>query len=662
MPASETESRRASLGKSDLGWSDGAAVLLLFLLAFLPYANTLIAGFVYDDYPQLVDNPYVQSFSHLREIFASNVWSFQGAQGTTNYYRPLMTFGYLLCYKLFGPLPFGFHLVNVSLHAAVVCLLFFLTRRLFGSARIAFLAAALFALHPIHTESVAWIAGVTDLELTFFYLLTFWFFLRLGDPDRHNSLFRYTLLTATYLLALLAKEQALTLPLLATLYEHFYRDDRHKTLTSQKLSRYGALWLMAAAYLLFRALFLGGLAPVLQRPGLSWSETILSALSLIAAYLWKLIWPVQLSAFYVFHKSTSLTDPRVITGICVVILCGALFCFLWKRARPPSFALLWLFVTLAPVLNARWMAANVFAERYLYLPSVGFCWLVAWGAAWLWQATPAQPPIRRRALAGSLFLIAALFLVRTVTRNLDWRDDMTLYTHTLQVSPDASFIRANLGTVYWRQGDASAAEREWQQALRQNPKNVVTLNNLGLLCTEQARLSEAVDYLNRAIALKPTYAHAHINLGITYQAMSQPDRALAEFRTAVALAPLNTDARYQLGKFLFEAGQLDEAREHFLRSVEASPTGEALRHLGEIQLRQGYREQAETFFRQALELEPFDARVHLRLGQIYAATGRTAEAAREFEAVLTTDPANAEAREALGMAPAAAPNPSLSRP
>src|SRR3970040_2197254 len=130
MPASETQPRSPLLAKSDLGWPDGAAVLLLFLLAFLPYANTLIAGFVYDDYPQLVDNPYVQSFSHLREIFATNVWSFQGAQGTTNYYRPLMTFGYLLCYKVFGLLPFGFHLVNVVLHSAVVCLLFFLTRRL----------------------------------------------------------------------------------------------------------------------------------------------------------------------------------------------------------------------------------------------------------------------------------------------------------------------------------------------------------------------------------------------------------------------------------------------------------------------------------------------------------------------------------------------------
>ena len=662
MPERETEPRSASLGKSDLGWSDGVVVLLLFLLAFLPYSNTLLAGFVYDDYPQLVDNPYVQSFSHLREIFATNVWSFQGAQGTTNYYRPLMTFGYLLCYKVFGLLPFGFHLVNVVLHAAVVCLLFFLTRRLFASGRVAFFAAALFALHPIHTESVAWVAAVTDIELTFFYLLTFWFFLPLGDPVHRRRLICYVLLIASYLLALLSKEQALTLPLLATFYEHFFRGDRLETPTSRKLWRYGPLWLMAAAYLVFRSLFLGGLAPVIHRPALSWVESILSALSLIATYLWKLIWPVQLSAFYVFQKSSSLADVRVLAGLGVIVLCVGLFCYLWKRARPASFALLWLFVTLAPVLNARWMAANVFAERYLYLPSVAFCWLAAWGAVWLWQATPALPLIQRRVLAGACLLVATLFTIRTVTRNRDWRDEMTLYSQTLQVAPEAHLIRTNLGTVYWRQGDAVSAEREWQRVLRHRPENVVTLNNLGLLCTQQGRFSEAVDYLNRAIALKPTYANAHITLGMTYQAMSQPDRALAEFRTAVSLAPLNTEARNQLGKFLFEAGQIDEAREHFLRSIEAGPSGEALRHLGEIQLRQGFRDQAETSFRQALELEPFYARVHLRLGQIYAATGRAAEASREFEAVLTTDPNNTEARAALGKAPAGAPVPSSSRP
>src|SRR6266478_8868778 len=154
--------------------------LVLFLLACLPYANTLLGSFVYDDHYQVVENPYVHSFRYLPKIFGTTVWSFQGAQGTTNYFRPMMSFGYLFFYQIAGPVPFSFHLANIVLHALVVLLVFCVLRRLSGE-RIALIAAGLFALHPIHTESVAWIAGVTDLELDLFYLLAFLFYLRLGD-------------------------------------------------------------------------------------------------------------------------------------------------------------------------------------------------------------------------------------------------------------------------------------------------------------------------------------------------------------------------------------------------------------------------------------------------------------------------------------------------
>src|SRR5580704_1382497 len=151
---------------------EAVTFLILFLLAFLPYANTLMNSFVYDDSFQVVENPYVHSFHYLRQIFTTNVWSFQGAQGITNYYRPLMTLGYMLSYQIAGAVPFSFHLANLLLHAVVVWLVFCFLRRLSGE-RVALVAAGLFALHPIHTESVAWIAGVTDLELAVFYILTF---------------------------------------------------------------------------------------------------------------------------------------------------------------------------------------------------------------------------------------------------------------------------------------------------------------------------------------------------------------------------------------------------------------------------------------------------------------------------------------------------------
>jgi len=137
------------------GDRDATVFLILILLASLPYVNSLANSFVYDDRQQVLENPYVHSFRYLGRIFGSTVWSFEGAQGVTNYYRPLMTFAYLIGYKIYGRIPFGFHLMNLALHVAVVLLVFLLTERLFHDRLISLIASGLFALHPIHTESLA---------------------------------------------------------------------------------------------------------------------------------------------------------------------------------------------------------------------------------------------------------------------------------------------------------------------------------------------------------------------------------------------------------------------------------------------------------------------------------------------------------------------------
>lgn len=631
--------------RADSRKTEALVALALLLLALLPYANTLRNGFVYDDFPQLVENPYVRNFHHLREIFTTTVWSFQGAQGVTNYYRPLMTLGYLLCYQAFGPLPFGFHLANISLHAAVVLLLFFLTRRMLGDARLAFVAAALFALHPVHAESVAWVAGVTDIELTYSYLLTFYLFLGLERKPGAPAIGSLAALSACFLLTLFSKEQALTLPALATLYEHVYRADRAVTPLRVKLTRYGLLWLLAAGYLIFRARVLGGVAPVLQRPGLTWSGAIVSVFALVAQYTWKLLWPVHLSAFYVFRKS-SLADPHVWAGLAIVLLSLWLFLKLWCEAKLLSFALLWMAFTLVPVLNARWMAANVFAERYLYLPSVGFCWLVAWLGTLAWNArTPS--PAQRRAAAAVLCVVGALYATRTIARNLDWRSDEILMLRTLESSPDANLIRANLGAIYWNRGDVAAAEREWLAALAVGPNNVVTLNNLGLLRTHQKRYQESLGFFQRAIRQRPDYMLAHLNLGDAYLQMGRIDDAEREFRLSVRLSPLNVVARNRLGKYFFDTGRWAEAQEQYESSLEVAPTTEACDRLGDLHERHGEADRAARLFEQAAALDRFDSHAHFGLGRIYAGQGRTADAIREHEAGLVTDPNNAEALAAL---------------
>lgn len=612
-------------------------IALLLLLAILPYLNTLTNAFVYDDGKQIIENPYIRSWKYLPEIFGSNVWSFLGAAGVTNHYRPLMTLSYLVCYQVFGLLPFGFHLVNLLFHAGVVWLVFRVSKQLFGNAMLAFIAAAMFALHPIHTESVAWVAGITDLQLSFFYLLTFSIYLSAGSSAAGNGWRTRTAMAASLVLSLFSKEPAVTLPFLATVYEHGYREDRASTTFRQKLDRYWLLWGLAFAYIVFRVWLLGSIAPVTRRVAVSWPEAFLSGFSLAAQYVWKLLWPLELCAHYVFRKSDSLADPRVLAGIAVFALAGVLFVFLWRRQRTVTFALIWFLATLAPALNARWMAANVFAERYLYLPSVGFCWLVAWAWWRVWEDSTTRPALRR-AFVACLGLLALFYGARTIVRNRDWRDEVTLYAQTLRVSPDAYLIRTNLGTVYWNRGDRTAAVREWQAALAYNPDDVILLNNLGLAHAREKQFGDAARLFHRAIQVRPEYAEPYFNLGRMYEQMGRAEDAQREYSAAVRVAPLHAGARNRLGLLLLASGQLDEAQEQFGRSLAAEPTAAAYTGFGTVLFRRGNFSAAESSFRNAIALDAFDATAYEGLGNLYAATERPAEALRAYDRALELNP------------------------
>jgi len=491
------------------------------------------------------------------------------------------------------------------------------------------------------------VAAVTDLELTIFYLLTFWCFLHVARLGGGRSDRAQLAMAGSFVLALVSKEQALTLPFLATAYEHFYRDDRAETTLVQKFWRYGFLWMLGAAYLLFRVRFFGSLAPVLQISNLTWYQTALSAVTLVGQYCAKLLWPVHLCAFYVFRRSTTFLDPRFLAGLAVMIIGAVLFAVLWRRARVASYALLWFLVTLGPVLNPRWMAANVFAERYLYLPSVGFCWLVAWGWVKLWERAAQQPPLKRQVLVAALSLVAALYVIRAVTRNPDWHDDVRLYTVTLASSPNSYHIRNNLGTVYWRQGRIDAAEQEWRKALELSPRNVIFINNLGLVFAHRKQYADATAYFQRSMRYKPNYTDAHLNLGNVYEELGQHADAELQFRAAVALSPLNVDARNKLGKLYLDSGRLREAEEQFRRSVASEPNWTAYAGLGDIYVRWNDGARAEQSYRRALELQPYESRVHFSLGAFYVSAGRGAEAIREYQMGLETDPANPEARASL---------------
>ena len=618
--------------------------LILAALALLPYLATLRNGFVYDDFDQVLANPYLRNFHHLREIFTSSVWSFMGDfRGASNYYRPVMSLGYLFCYQVFGPHALGFHLANLLANVGVVLLVFLITLRMFRSPAVALATACIFALHPIHSEAVDWIAAVTELELALFYLLTFGFFLVSARAAGKCSPPLQIAMAGSFVFALLSKEQALTLPVLAALYEHFFREDRAETTKVQKFRRYSALWLLAAIYLVLRARYLGGFAPSLDRPGFGTEDMVISALALIGRYCWKLVWPAELCAYYVFPTNVAALYPWALGGVVALAICTLAFVVLRKSNRQAAFGAVWLLVTLAPVLNVRWMTSNPFAERYLYLSSVGFCWMVGWAGVQGWNSLSARGSRWRIALPLAAGLIATLWVLRIVTRNRDWRDNLTFYTATLAVSPDAYYIHNNLGTVYWAQGNVPAAEKEWRTALRLAPASEYALHNLGLAANAEKHYREAEDLFLRALAIRPNYSDAHLDLGKTYEATGRLQEAETQLRAAENLSPLSVRAHNALSEFYFDRRQLRESEAEARRSVEIESTPQGDWDLGLVEWLQGNRRGAERAFLDAAVLSPSDSRAHFMLGLFYMDSSRTADAIREYRAGLELDPTNADA-------------------
>lgn len=624
---------------------ESVSVIALLILALGCYANTLLNAFVYDDELQILQNPYIKSWHYLGAIFRTNVWSFIGAAGDTNYYRPMMTLTYLVLWKVFGNTPLGFHLLNILLNALVVACVYYVGRELFQSHWTAFVAAAIFAVHPVHTEAVAWIASVPDLEATLFGLLAFYAYVK--GPEINWK--RQATIVICLLAALLAKEPALMLTPLLIYYEHFVREDRRQTGFATKVKRYLPACLAASGYVILRISFLGKLAPVLQHAKISWPQAFYSGFALVADYTRLMFWPATLSAFHVFHASNSIAEPRVLAGIGIVAACGVLVSLLHKRAPVAAFCIVWAAITLAPVLNARWMAANVLTERYLYLPSVGICWLAGWAAKRVWDflGTLGQ---RRMVLRAGMTVVGVVLLslcvAKTLARNRVWNNDRTLYTETVKTDPDSFVMHMNLGVAYFST-DLNASEKELLRALELRPDSTNVLNALGCVYLQQGRYAESEATFQRAIAAKPNWTDPHFNYGRLLKKMGKNDEALAQFRTAVEAAPVNATARLYLAQELGERGQYAEAEAQYRASIQLSPSLVAEGNLAGILLHSGRDTEAASLLWQIAKEYPLDSLTHLRLGQLLEKQDRRQEAKKEYEATLLTDPQNAEARSAI---------------
>ena len=611
-------------------------VAALVFISLGVYANCLSNSFVSDDDFQVLANKTITDTKFIPQLFTSNVWSFAQSD-QTNYYRPLFMLLYMGEYFLFGFDPFGWHCVNLAAHIAALLAAYFLARAL-GGERLAFVAGVLFALHPIHVEAVVWVAVLTDLVcgLALFAGALAFHRAREGVAPRRNLL----LAALAFAAGLLTKETALVFPALLVAYEFLYR--RASPLEILRgWKRYTAFAAVLLAYLPARLHALGGkFAPSSGAHfQLTPWEMGLSVPALLAQYVGALFWPVNLNYYHPFAPVRSVSWQTVVGALLAVALVAVMFRL---RARAPllAFSAAWFVLTLAPVLSISNVGENVFTERYLYIPSLGFCVALAWG--WLAAYERASQPQARVALAAALTALCIVSAAIIVRRNPDWKDDITLFTRTAQQSPNSATIQMNLGYIWSLHGRDDLAMDYYQRSLALDPNRALTHNNFGNSLTNRGRYDEAIVHLKRATELKPDYHNAWLNLGLVYAAKQEWPAAILHYRRGIEIRENFPEAWTALGLACWNSGQPQEAIAAYRQALSFNPDYlEALINLASGLSETGAGDEAIAHLQHALQISPQGPHasvIHFNLGVNYERKQQFRAALGEYERSYAANP------------------------
>jgi Tfp pilus assembly protein PilF len=543
-----------------------AASVLVILVSAAAYAATLGYDLVWDDTLLIQQSWRLHHWKDLPSLLTSHFWA--EVEEVSHYYRPLITLTFFLDMQLWGLDPFGFHLTNVLAHVAVTLAVLAVARRTLGGELAAAICALVFALHPLHTESVSFVSGRTDVIATLFFLLALLAYDRARDRALH-VLSGWSL--GAYLLALLAKEVAITLPAILMLWDLLVRRDlRDRRAIGRAAARYAAYGAVAGLYLGLRMFALGGLA---DSGAVAWGLLLskgLTTLKIVASYAWITIVPYPASPYHAIVPEAGppgLTWWLAAAGLLPAFGASALAV---RRAPAVGFGVLWFWITLTPsvAVNLLPLASVIMAERFLYLPTVGFSLVLGWTASRLlgpvaWGRAPQVRPVPSIGLAAVLLAYAVL----TLWRNEDWRDEYRLYSRMVETSPGAAVPHINLAFAQLPRGEIAAANGHLREAVRLAPANPKAHAGLGLTETILGDLEGGLRHGLRARALGPENADVLASLGALYLHRGEPARALPELTESLRIKPNQVHAALNQALALAWLGQSEAAEAQLERAL-----------------------------------------------------------------------------------------------
>lgn len=654
---------------------DWSICLGLILAVVAIYART--AGFDFVNYD---DAEYVTLNNHVRTGLtpAGIRWAFTGIVSAN--WMPLTLLSHMLDVQLFGLRAGLHHLTNVLLHAFSAVLLFLCVRRATahcaaGSRGASVFVAFVFAVHPLHVSSVAWIAERKDVLSTFFGFVALYQYLRYIES---RGPMRYLAMTAAFCLGLLSKPMLVTFPFLLLLLDLWPlrrlgpKCSEWRKLLSEKLPLF-ALSAASAVVTYFVQRSAGAIQPI--APLTRGENAFLSYIT----YIGQTFWPMRLAVLYPYPKS--IPAWRAALAFAVVAAISIIALRSWKKRPWLTAGWFWYAGTLVPVIGFIQVGEQAHADRYMYVPIIGLTIVVAWGAL----EAIAKWPVLKTPLACAGIASCAACMALAWNEAGYWRNGETLFTRAVAVTENNADALNNLGSVHYSRGDYSGAIAYFEAALRAKPDDLAAHNNLGIAATRagdytaaaahfeaalrgkpdypqaqnnlalvlfrQGDYASAIPHLEAAIRAEPEYAEAQFNLGMVYSALGNFNDAIPHLEAAIRIQPGYTEARYNLGLASLHTGDLNSADSQFEAALRAEPAHAGANfYLGvTIAKTPGAAPDAEARYRAAMLRNPDDAAAHIGLGGLLAALGRTAEAISQLDAArkIHSDPTLVNLLDAL---------------
>lgn len=608
----------------------------------------------YDDPAYVTENNHVKSGLTYQGL----KWAFSTL--TASNWHPLTWLSHMLDCQLYGLTPMGHHLTNIILHILNTLLLFYLLHCATRDYWRSFFVAALFGLHPLHVESVAWVAERKDVLSTFFLLITLIFY------DRYARQLRplpYVLALVSFALGLMSKPMLVTLPFVMLLWDVWPLNrlklqrssgtDGHSgtAIGNNCISSGSQLGLvrekipffvlsLVSCIITYRAQDQAGAVAAIHTLPLGFRAV--NALLSYVRYIGKMFWPHHLAVIY--PLPTTLTIAQGLAAGLALLVITYLACRLARRHAHLLVGWLWYIGTLVPVIGLVQVGKQAMADRYTYIPLIGLFIMISWGVPALLRS---WPPLWVVLPAAACLFLSALTIATWVQIGY-WKNGVTLFSHAAGAVADNSIAYRNLGNALAQRGDFADAERSFQEALRIYPDDEETHTQWGAALAKQKRIEDAIDQFMIALQINSNSADAHYNLGVMFAENRDTAQAIKHYVEALRIEPRREDAHLNLGSIYLGEGNLNQALYHYYQASSLDPyNAEIVYSLGLAYGMNGNLAESIRCFSAAVRIKPDFLEAHYNLGIAFVKAGNLDEGIHHFSEVLRMNPDFKEARRTL---------------